>query len=448
MANYGYDPKVDYSKGINEAIANHDYRTASILEQQRNEKIRGEGLTQYQTTSHYADYLPKTDEINSGMDKLANPAQWSYDYQNDPAWQAYRKEYLREADRANRDTMGAYAAQTGGMPSTAAVGAAQQAGNYYRAQLADRIPELMQDDYSRYMQGREADRADLSLLANMEAQRDAYSLDLQQFAWQKEQAQISAAMDRWATMGYADRSVAQILGVPEGTSTQSAQYQAWQQQQADLDRQRQERLDAADQEYRNWQMQNGDRDDAYSRAMTWIQMGIMPSDEALAAAGIDKAQAQRAVYLANAGGYSGGGSSGGGSRRSGSSYGGGSRRSGSSYGGSSRGNGSNGGNSNGSDDTTEDGGITSFQASALGSSDLDRYAKQYGRYASQSQKPTAVYEQILTQYEKKYGTEENAQKNNFHNEWLAGYHAWLKAVRKRAVDAGYIRGYKNAFGGL
>lgn len=317
MANYGYDPKVDYSKGINEAIANHDYRTASILEQQRNEKIRGEGLTQYQTTSHYADYLPKTDEINSGMDKLANPAQWSYDYQNDPAWQAYRKEYLREADRANRDTMGAYAAQTGGMPSTAAVGAAQQAGNYYRSQLADKIPELMQDDYSRYMQGREADRADLSLLANMEAQRDAYSLDLQQFAWQKEQAQISAAMDRWATMGYADRSVAQILGVPEGTSTQSAQYQAWQQQQADLDRQRQERLDAADQEYRNWQMQNGDRDDAYSRAMTWIQMGIMPSDEALAAAGIDKAQAQRAVYLANAGGYSGGGrsSGGGGSSR-------------------------------------------------------------------------------------------------------------------------------------
>jgi hypothetical protein len=43
--------------------------------------------------------------------------------------------------------------------------------------------------------------------------------------------------------------------------------------------------------------------------MTWIKMGIMPSDEALAAAGIDKAQAQQAVYLANAGGYSGGGRS-------------------------------------------------------------------------------------------------------------------------------------------
>ncbi len=441
MANYGYDAKVDYSKGINEAIANHDYRTASILEQQRNEKIRGEGLTQYQTTSHYADYLPKTDEINSGMDKLANPAQWSYDYQNDPAWQAYRKEYLREADRANRDTMGAYAAQTGGMPSTAAVGAAQQAGNYYRSQLADKIPELMQDDYSRYMQGREADRADLSLLANMEAQRDAYSLDLQQFAWQKEQAQISAAMDRWATMGYADRSVAQILGVPEGTSTQSAQYQAWQQQQADLDRQRQERLDAADQEYRAWQMQNGDRDDAYSRAMTWIQMGIMPSDEALAAAGIDKAQAQRAVYLANAGGYSGGGSSGGGSSGGRRSYSSGSGR-------SSGSNGKGGGSGSGKGGTDEEP-KTSFKASKLGSSDLDRYARLYGSAASSSKDPQSVFEKLLALYTQKHGSQSNARSKGYYDQWAAGLDAWWKAVRQRALDAGYIRGYKNAFeGGL
>ena len=191
-------------------------------------KIRGEGLTQYQTTSHYADYLPRTEQINSGLDKLANQQPWEYDYQQDPAWQAYRKEYLREADRGTRDTLGAYAAQTGGMPSTAAVGAAQQAGNYYRAQLADKIPELMQNDYSRYIQGREADRADLNLLYNIDAQRAADSLERQQFAWQRQQAAISAAMDRWATMGYADSSVAAALGVPVGTSTQSAEYQRWQ----------------------------------------------------------------------------------------------------------------------------------------------------------------------------------------------------------------------------
>lgn len=325
MAQYGYDRNVDYTKKINEAIANQDYRSAAIYEQQRNEKVRSEGLTQYKTTSHYVDYLPRTDEINSGMDKLANAEPWQYKLEEDPAWQSMRKQILREADRGTQDAMAAYAAQTGGMPSTAAVGAAQQAGNYYRAQLADRIPELMQNDYSRYMQGREAQRADLSLLANIEAQRAGASLDAQQMAWQKEQAQIAQAMERWTTMGVADQSVAAILGVPVGTSTQSAAYQQWQQQQAELERQRQAELDAQDADYRQWQMQGTDREDAYNRAMGWISRGIMPSDAELAAAGIDKTQAQRAVYLAQAGGYSGGSASGGSSGRS--SSGGGTRSS-------------------------------------------------------------------------------------------------------------------------
>lgn len=286
MAKYGYDPNVDYATEINKAIAEGDYRTAGIREQQRNEKIRGEGLTQYQTTSHYADYLPRTEQVNAGMDKLANPEPWSYNYQEDPAWQAMRKEYLREADRGTRDAMAAAAGMTGGVPSTAAVAAGQQAGNYYRAQLADRIPELMRDDYSRYMQGRDASRADLSLLSSIEAQRAADSLGLQQFDWQKEgdlwqrnyqeqQAAIAAAMNRWETLGYADQGVADALGVPVGTSTQDAKYRAW-------------------------QMQQTERGDAYDRAMTWIQMGLMPDDATLAAAGIDKSMAQRFVSQAQA----------------------------------------------------------------------------------------------------------------------------------------------------
>ena len=41
---------------------------------------------------------------------------------------------------------------TGGMPSTAAVTAARQAGGYYAAQLADKLPELYQQAYQRYLQ--------------------------------------------------------------------------------------------------------------------------------------------------------------------------------------------------------------------------------------------------------------------------------------------------------
>jgi hypothetical protein len=250
------------------------------------------------------------------MDKLAQTKTWDYDYTEDPAWQAYRKEYLREADRGTRDTLAAYAGQTGGIPSTAAVGAAQQQGNYYRAQLADKIPELMQQDYSRWIGNRDADRADLNLLQNIEAQRDADSLARQQWDWQKEgdlwnrnyteqQAAIASAMNRWGTLGYADQGVADVLGVPVGTSTQDAKYQ-----QAQLEAQQ-------------WQRQQTERADAYDRAMTWIQMGLMPDDATLAAAGLDKSRAQAAVNQAQgqlAARYAG---SSGGSRRSTSSGGGG-----------------------------------------------------------------------------------------------------------------------------
>ena len=121
MANYGYDPNVDYASKINEAIANQDFRSASVYEQQRNEKIRDMGLeNKYPQTSHYASYLPRTEDINAGLDKLANAPDWNYDATKDPAMQAYRKEYLREAERGTRDMLGAAPRATGGVAPQAA----------------------------------------------------------------------------------------------------------------------------------------------------------------------------------------------------------------------------------------------------------------------------------------------------------------------------------------
>ena len=80
----------------------------------------------------------------------ADPAPFTYDVAADPAYQAYRKAYTREGRRAAEDTLGAYAAMTGGVPSTAAVTASQQAGDYYAAQLADKVPELYKLAYDMY----------------------------------------------------------------------------------------------------------------------------------------------------------------------------------------------------------------------------------------------------------------------------------------------------------
>ena len=48
------------------------------------------------------------------------------------------------------DTLGTVAAATGGIPSSYAVTAAQQAGDYYNAQMTDKIPELEQYAYQKY----------------------------------------------------------------------------------------------------------------------------------------------------------------------------------------------------------------------------------------------------------------------------------------------------------
>lgn len=82
--------------------------------------------------------------------ELENSKYTGYDAASDPAYQVYRKRYLTDADRGTADTLGEVAGQTGGYASTAAVAAAQQQGNYYRSQLADKELELGAQDYDKY----------------------------------------------------------------------------------------------------------------------------------------------------------------------------------------------------------------------------------------------------------------------------------------------------------
>ena len=94
------------------------------------------------------------DRIEALLTAMENrePFQFEYNYQTDPEYQAYRKAALREGQRATQDTMGQAAAMTGGRPSSYAVSAAGQQGNYYAAQIADKIPELAQQAYNRAYQ--------------------------------------------------------------------------------------------------------------------------------------------------------------------------------------------------------------------------------------------------------------------------------------------------------
>lgn len=252
---YGYDPNTDYQALINEAVKNKDFARAAIYEQQRNEKIAGEGMTGVQSSSLYTHYLP-----GSFQGGYTNPYQGMIDEAigrlTDQS--AFKKAYLREADRTMEDTLAQYGTMTGGIPSTQAVAAASQAADYQKSKLAETL------------QAQQAQNVNLLLSAGQAAASDY-------------QARISEALTRWNQLGYADDHVSQILGVAIGTPT-------------------------TDQSYLNWQQGQQDKSDAYSMAMTLLQAGQMPSADVLAAAGIsaeDAAKIQQAytpVYYGGGGG--------------------------------------------------------------------------------------------------------------------------------------------------
>lgn len=90
------------------------------------------------------------DTYKNALDGVLN---FQYDPSTDPLYSQYRKQYTREGRRATEDTLGAAAAASGGIPSSYAATAAAQAGNYYRAQMTDKIPELAQIQYNQRLQG-------------------------------------------------------------------------------------------------------------------------------------------------------------------------------------------------------------------------------------------------------------------------------------------------------
>lgn len=107
-------------------------------------------------------------KISAALDAMLNRKPFSYDAASDPLYQQYRKQYTREADRSAEDVLGKAAVMTGGMPSTAAVTASQQASDYQMSQMTDKIPELQQLAYGMYMDGINLDRQNLNTLIGLE----------------------------------------------------------------------------------------------------------------------------------------------------------------------------------------------------------------------------------------------------------------------------------------
>lgn len=159
---------------------------------------------------------PYAERLNQVISRLGDSKWEGWDANTDPSMQAYRKQYLREAERTEQDVLGQYAQNTGGIAGSAAIAAATQAGDYYKSQLADKVPQLYENAYARHLNEIAQQQNMANLLMNAESQQQSQYYN-----------RINYAMSKWAQMGYADAEVASILGVAEGTPTSDQSYTDW-----------------------------------------------------------------------------------------------------------------------------------------------------------------------------------------------------------------------------
>lgn len=124
----------------------------------------------------YVDpYKARVDQL---MDEITNRDAFSYNAESDPLYQQYRDQYIREGQRSMQDTLGQVSARTGGLASTYATSAAQQASDYYMSQLADKVPELYQAAYQMYLDDIGLKVQDLDLLQGAsDTQYDRWRVD-------------------------------------------------------------------------------------------------------------------------------------------------------------------------------------------------------------------------------------------------------------------------------
>lgn len=255
--------------------------------------------TYAQAPTYEDPYAGQMDEL---LGQILNRDKFRYNAQDDPLYQQYLEQYLREGERSMQDTLGAVSARTGGLASSWAQTAAQEANDYYASQAADKIPELYQLAYDMYLKDLDGKVQDLGLLQNMSnRQYDRYRDTMSD--WQNDRA--------FAYNKYRDQ-------VGDSQWSQNFNYQAGR------DKVNDQRYDT---EW-NYQVDRDKLDDArydsetaYDRAMSMLSAGVMPSSDLLSKAGLTGIQAAAIIASANSAKASKSSGSSGGKKKSGTSSG-------------------------------------------------------------------------------------------------------------------------------
>lgn len=181
-------------------------------------------------TAQYED--PWETAVRTQIRNLEN-RKFEWSPETDPTVKYYEDAYRREGERAMKDTLGAVAATTGGIPSSYATAAAAQQRNYYAQQLTDKYPELYQQAFDRFMQEYDRDYQMLDVYnaqseqgygrwfdqqeRDRQARQDLAAAGQQAFENQymldelglKERAQDHTESIDWAELGLKDKDMQQ-----------------------------------------------------------------------------------------------------------------------------------------------------------------------------------------------------------------------------------------------
>ncbi len=143
-------------------------------------------------------------------------AEGFYGGEAEALWRDYQRQYQREGELAYQNSLAVAAANTGGIASTAAVTAAQQAQNAYAAQAAAKKSELYQQAYENYLAQRQSDMQAAQLYDSLHQSQQA-----------QRQQDYENAMSKWQGYGYVTEDIAATVGLPVGTPWTEQAYNEW-----------------------------------------------------------------------------------------------------------------------------------------------------------------------------------------------------------------------------
>ena len=139
-----------------------------------------DSFSSYASANGLTDY---SDRLSALLDKIQN-AKFSYNADDDGAYQAYKQQYRANAENSMKDTIGQYASQTGGYASSVAQTMGNQAYQSVLGGLSDVQSQLMNLAYNKFSND----------LNNKKSSYDMYN-QLQQNNYNQYQNAVSNALN-------------------------------------------------------------------------------------------------------------------------------------------------------------------------------------------------------------------------------------------------------------